>query len=121
MSKESYPLPGQTPGRLRLVVNNPTPEFGTNREQYEERVFRQAHHYNIVRFRPGGGSEIHTTEDFRTALHTALQKNDHRYLLYVVTERGEAFCMSHKDYGKYAQIFLQMREEKLHGHAPSTP
>lgn len=109
MSKETYPLPGQTPGRPRLVYQN---EFGVTREAYEERVFRQAHHYNIVRFRPGGGSDITTVKEFPLALWIAHLKDDHRYLLYVVTEHGDAFCMSHKDYAKFALIHTEMREEK---------
>lgn len=112
MARETYPTPGQTPGRPRLVFNNENPEFGATRDQLEERIFRQAHHYNVVRFRPGGGSDITTVDSFPLALWIAHLKDGPRYLLYVVTERGEAFCMSHKDYAKYAELYLQMRKEK---------
>lgn len=116
MPRETYPQPGQTPGRPRLVYTNLSPEFGATREQYEERIFRQASHYNIVRLRAGGGSEIATTTDFREALTVVLTEDDHRYLLYVVTENGEAFCMSHKDYAKFAEIYVKAREEKERDH-----
>lgn len=112
MTRETYPAPGRAPGRLRLAVSNPELEYGAKREHYEERVFRNAHHYSIARFRPGAGSDITVVESFPLALWIAHLGDGNRYLLYVVTEDGENFCMSHKDYAKFAEIYTQMREEK---------
>ena len=112
MSKEPYPLPGQTPGRLRLIVDNPNPEFGATREEYEERVFHDASHFNIVRFKAHGGSEIATTPSFRKALVIALANDEHRYLIYVVGKNGEAFCMSPKDYPKFARLYVNRQTQE---------
>lgn len=110
MAKETYPLPGQRP---KLVYNNTSPEYGATREQWEERLFRQAHHYNVVRITAGNGSEIMTTDNFAVALAAAYDKD--RTLIYVVTEREEAFCMSPKDYPKFAALYLDLRQEKANG------
>lgn len=110
MAKETYPLPRQAP---RLVYNNTNPEYGATREQYEERVFRQAHHFNVVRFTPTHGDFIATVKTFPEAIYLALgDESEGNKLIYVVTERGDAFCMSPKDYGKYALLHLALRGEK---------
>lgn len=95
-----------------MVCDNPNPEFGATREQYEERVFRAASYYNVVRFRAYGESEIATTTSFRKALTIAHTNDEHRYLIYVVAENGEAFCMAPKDHAKFAEIFLQITKER---------
>lgn len=107
MPKETYPQPGVTPGRPRLAYANPNPEYGATREQWEERVFRQASHYNVVRFKALGGSDIATVKSFPLALYLAHKEGGERKLIYVVTEQGEAFCMSPKDYDKFAQLYLE--------------
>lgn len=109
MTKETYPLPGQP---LKLVVNNANPEYGENRAQWEERVFRIADHFNVVRFTGGGGSDICTVKTFSEALQLA--HNKPRHLIYVVADEGHmAFPMSPKDHAKFAEITLQMRGESL--------
>lgn len=106
MPQETYPLPGAP---LKLVYNNENPEYGAPRAQWEERVFRQATHFNVVRIVAGNGSDIATVDTYAKALHLAYGKL--RTLIYVVAPR-EAFCMSNKDYGKFAEIALSMRGEK---------
>lgn len=110
MPRETYPVPGQHPGRPRLVYDNPNPEFGVTRDQYEERLFRNAAYFNVVRFRAFSTPEVATTPSFRKALVIAHSNDAYRYLIYVVTHNGEAFCMAPKDHAKYAEIFLQMQK-----------
>lgn len=109
MTKETYPLPGAP---LRLVFNNTNPEYGATRQQWEERVFRNAHHYNVVRIATHQGSEITTVDTFAKALHLVHEADGHRKLIYVVTEQAEAFCMSPKDYPRFAELELEKRLEQ---------
>lgn len=112
MAKETYPLPGQGP---KLAYVNPHPEYGATRQQWEERVFRQASHFNVIRLTSHQGSFIATVRTFAEALYLTLEdKEEGRKLLYTVAPNGEAFCMSPKDYGKFAELTLKMREER-HG------
>lgn len=108
MTRDTYPPPGFNP-RLRLASVNETPEFGATREQWEERIFRIADHFNVVRHNPGGGSDIATVKTFTEALFLA--HNKERHLVYVVTLNGDAFCMPPKDYAKFADMTLKMRGE----------
>lgn len=112
MTKDTYPLPGRSAAFMRAALTNSnSSEFGANRAESEERIFRQAHHYSVVRFRAGGGSEITTTHSFPHALQIALLTDEeHRYLIYAVTERGEAFCMAPSDYPKFALLYTQLRK-----------
>ena len=100
---EHYPLPNQCP-RLRLV-RDADPEFGETQQNFEEQIFKEAAYFNIVRFGTHNGSESATTDKFPVALALAHQKP--RTLLYVVADSGRAFCMSHRDYEKFARLWLE--------------
>lgn len=102
---ESYPHPTQRP-KLRLVRAD-NPEFGETQRDWEEQIFREASHFNVVRFGTHNGSESCVTASFPVALYLAHLKP--RTLLYVVAGSGRAFCMSHKDYAKFAQLWLETR------------
>jgi hypothetical protein len=111
--KEHYPLP-KTNQPLTLAASNREPEFGATREEFEERLFRTADHFNIVRFGTHNGSEIKTVRNFAEAIYWA--HNNPRVLIYVVTLSGNAFCMSRKDYNRYAEIWLSMRKQREPTH-----
>ncbi len=103
----TYPTPKpRVRVRLKVAASNDAPEFGATREQYEERIFRAAMCFNVVRFGTHNGSEIATTNSYPKAL--ALAHGNPRALIYVVASDGSAFCMPSKDYLKYAEIHLGM-------------
>lgn len=107
--KETYPAPkaGRT-RHLSVVANNAYKgEFGNSLAEFEERIFRGAICFNVVRFGTHNGSECQTTDSFPRALYLAHQQT--RTLIYVVSSDGRAFCMSHKDYGKFATLWLGMK------------
>lgn len=106
MPKETYPVTGVP---LKVVIDNANPEYGQNRAEWEEHVFRRADHFNVVRFNAGGGSEIATVKNFVEALFLAHGKE--RHLIYVAALNGDAFCMSPNEYERFAQITLEMRGE----------
>lgn len=103
MTKETYPAHGRKTRPNQL----PLSEYEGGWEGYEERIFNNASHFNIVRYKALGGSEVATTPSFRKALQIALADDEHRYLIYVVGKDGAAFCMSHKDYNKFAGIYIR--------------
>jgi len=100
---EHYPLPQQRP-KLKLVRED-DPEFGGTLQEFEDRIFRDAQFFFVVRFGTHNGSECQTTSSFPVALYLAHQKP--RTLLYVISHSGRAFCMSHHDYARYAQLWLE--------------
>jgi len=106
--KETYPAPkaGRT-RHLSVVASNAarTAEYGDSLAAFEERIFRGAICFNVVRFGVPAGSECQTTDSFPRALWLAHQQP--RTLIYVVSSDGRAFCMSHKDYGKFALIWQE--------------
>jgi hypothetical protein len=107
--KETYPLPGK---HLRVVpkTEGRVPEFGANREEFEERIFRVADHFNVVRF-GAFGSEVATVKTFPEAVYLASQQP--RSLIYAVSSfTAQAFCLGKKDWEKYARITLELRHEK---------
>lgn len=110
MAKETYPKPrgnARPKPKLTLVPNTDNPEFGVTREAYEEQVFRRADHFNVVRYNSHNGSEITTVKSFPHALHLAHGKP--RHLIYaVVSHTSEAFCISPKEYNRYAEIWLSL-------------
>lgn len=102
-----YPPPGRNaPPRSTFPLGT---EYGT-RDEWEEQLFRNADHYNVWRFGYVTGGEVFTTKSFSEALYVACS-ND-RACLYVVTAEGSGFCMGRKDYKKYADLFIKMREGK---------
>ena len=111
--KNTYPQsksPSQRLSHLRLAASNREPEYGATREEFEERVFRVASHFNIMRFGTHNGSEIKTVKSFAVAVYLA--HNNPRMLIYAVTDEGQAFCIPKKDYGKYAQLWLSMNKSE---------
>ena len=111
--KTPYPQPkspSQRLSHLRLAVSNREPEYGRTREEFEERVFRCASHFNVVRYGTFNGSEIATVKSFPVAL--AVAHDNPRMLVYAVSSEGLAFCIPKKDYGKYAEIWLSMAEKR---------
>lgn len=112
MPSETYPPPGTAPWP-RLAYDNPNPEYGISRADWEERVFRHADHFNVARFTPTTGTFIATVKTFAEALYLALEDEaEGRKLIYVVGAHYDAFCMSPKDYPKFAELTLKMREER---------
>lgn len=109
INREPYPAPAS---RLRVVHTNDYPI--PTREQWEERVFRSASHFNICRFTSHNGSSICTVKTFPEALYITHEgANDHdRRLIYAVNDIGEGFCISPKEYEKFAQITLDLRSGK---------
>ena len=111
--KTPYPQPkspSQRLSHLRLAASNREPEYGTTREAFEERVFRTASHFNIVKYGTFNGSEIATVKSFAVAVYLA--HANPRMLIYAVSSEGLAFCIPKKDYGKYAEIWLSMAEKR---------
>ena len=109
--KTIYPQPkspSQRLSHLRLAASNREPEFGATREVFEERAFRTATHFNVVRFGTHNGSEIATVKSFAVAVYLA--HDNPRMLIYAVSSEGQAFCIPKKDYGKYAQIWMGMHK-----------
>jgi hypothetical protein len=109
MSRESYPVPGQP---LKLVRTNDSP--APTREQWEERVFRQADHFNVVRFTPTEGKFLSSgLKTFAEALYMATRINaGDRVFIYAVNALGEAFSIAAKDYAKFAEITLKLRGDQ---------
>ncbi len=107
--KERYPrsTPSTRLKHLRLATSNRKPEFGATREAFEERIFRCANHFNVVRFGVPSGSEIKTVKTFSEAIYNA--HGNPRALIYAVALSGDAFCISKTEYGKYAEVWLSMR------------
>jgi hypothetical protein len=109
--KNTYPQsksPSQRLSHLRLAASNREPEFGASREEFEERVFRCASHFNVVRFGTHNGSEIKTVKTFSEAIYNAYGNS--RALIYAVSSEGQAFCIPQKQYEHYAEIWLGMNK-----------
>ena len=103
MAKDGVPYP--SPRSHRKPPPDPGYEIGTY-DQYEERLFREWHHFNVVRFDYLEGGEVCTVKTFPEALYIAHQES--RALIYVVTETGAAFCMDRKDREKYGRIWMEI-------------
>lgn len=99
-----HPKPRAKPKHLRLASTTPLSEFGNSREEFEERIFRSAFCFNVVRFGSHNGSEIATVTRFPQAL--ALAQGNKRVLIYCVNSAGNAFCIPWKEYPKYAELWL---------------
>ena len=102
-----HPKPRAKPKHLRLASTTPLNEFGNSREEYEERIFRSAICFNVVRFGSHNGSEIATTDTFPKAL--ALAATSQRSLIYAVNSAGDAFCIPKSSYLYYSEVWLGMR------------
>lgn len=73
-------------------------------EEWENRIFRTAQYFTVVRFGVPGGSECLTTQSFPVALAAA--DSEPRSLIYCVGIGGHAFCLVRKDWGRFAQLWL---------------
>jgi|SRR6185312_5027575 len=106
--KETYPAPR---GKPVLVSSNPDPDFSGDRRQYEDRVFRRADHFNIVRFTSHSGSQTCTVKTFAEAVYVA--HKEPRALIYAVDSRtGDAFCIVREDWSHYAEVWLSLHPRK---------
>ena len=109
--KTTYPQPkslSQRLSHLRLAASNREPEFGASREAFEERIFRCASHFNVVRFGTHNGSEIKTVKTFSEAVYNAY--GNPRALVYAITINGDAFCIPRKEWNHYAEVWMSMRK-----------
>lgn len=105
MSKETYPAPKpRLP--LSIVASNPQPkgEYGNTLQEYEERIFKAAVCFNVVKFASHSGSQCATVNSFPKAL--VLAQETERSLIYCVAGDGRAFCIPKKEYGKYALLWM---------------
>lgn len=109
MKDTQYPLPKPDNRKGLRILNTggiPYGEFGNNIDEFEERIFRNATIFNVVRFGVPAGSEIATTDSFPKALALASEKP--RSIIYAATTEGRAFCIPKKQYLKYSQIWLEV-------------
>ena len=115
-SNNTYPAP--KPRRVKqpklTVINyERQPEFGNTLEEWEERIFRAAAFFGVVRYGVPAGSECVTVDSYPKALHLAYGQD--RYLVYAVTLAGRAFCIPRSEYQKYARIWLSMTDRQPSG------
>lgn len=75
---------------------------------WEQRVFRNASHFTVVRYGVAAGSERATVDTFPQAL--ALAGYNSRVLVYAVTNSGRAFCVPRSEWFKYYDIWNQREE-----------
>ena len=111
MTHNTYPAP--KPRRVKqpklTVINyERQPEFGNSVQEWEERIFKRVSHFNVIKFGVPGGSQCATIAAFPQAL--ALAHGNKRMLIYCVDTEGRAFCMSWKDYEKFAEMWLSLRQ-----------
>lgn len=107
MIPNTYPTPKRKrQPKLTLVNYERQPEFGASVQEWEERIFRAAAYFSIVRYGVPAGSECATTDTYPRALHLAY--GNPRALIYAVTLAGRAFCIPRSEYSKYAALWLSM-------------
>ena len=115
MSNDTYPLPGQKqPQAPSIQVRprrpNPPPNecFTGTRDEWEEAIFRHAHHFNVFRLhrRVKLGMPVRETQVYPTFPEaTADAGPDIQAMVYAVTENGDSFCVPRKLWGHYQQIW----------------
>lgn len=118
MTNDTYPASKRTRLQLEVVEGNPHPDpvYGGTRQQYEEWVFRNADHFNVVRFTSHSGSQIMMLKSFASAVYVASENE--RSLLYAVSSKtGDAFCVVRDEWPKYAELTLELRSK---GHGANT-
>lgn len=77
--------------------------------EWEEHVFRTAHHFSVVLIEKNMSTVCST---FPEAL--LYSKLEARSLVYAVTERGRSICLERKDWGKWLKIWTaDMIEETV--------
>lgn len=109
--KEAYPA---SKGRGRkqppTPIIRPFDEncFEGTLADWEQRVFRNASHFTVVRYGVATGSERTTVDTFPQAL--AVAGYNSRVLVYAVTDSGRAFCVPRSEWFKYYEIWLQLKE-----------
>jgi hypothetical protein len=108
MTNDKYPPPAF--GRKMLRPLEYRGEFGATQQDWEERIFRQASYFTVVRFGVLGGSQCATVKGFAEAYYLAHQEP--RALIYAVAGNGQAFCIPKTDYSKYAEIWFSRASSK---------
>lgn len=115
MRDNVYPLPGlkKPPFPTAKVIpitehSKPNQCFTGTRDQWEEAIFRCAHHFNVFRLHRRLGPrpverETRVYATFPEALADAGQ--DVQVLIYAVTLEGDNFCLPHNKYDFYTQIW----------------
>lgn len=104
-TKDGYPI-SQRKKPPKTVLK----EYPNSLEEWEERVFRDALYFTVVRFGYVSGGEVCTLKTFPEAIYVAHQNE--RSLLYAVDTKGNGFCMPRKEYEKYARIWLALKGAK---------
>ena len=108
---DTYPQPARKgkkqpkPSHLTLAHSFTENDFDCDLDTWEERVFRGAAYFNVVRFGSHNGSEIKTVETLPQALAEA--GDNKRALIYGVCLSGRALCIPRKAYAHYAQVWLE--------------
>lgn len=107
------PYPSTQPRRKKpqlTLVPAREPEFGNTQQEWEERIFRAANHFNVIRYGVPAGSECATVKTYPEAIHLAY--DNPRALIYAVTLAGHAFCIPRKEYEKYSAVWLEIAGKK---------
>lgn len=103
----NMPMPdaeGTTPVR-------PEHNFTGTLDEWEERVFRNATHFNVYKRLGRGNSESKELKTFPEAVEFA--KRDPLFLVYAVTASERFFCVERKNWDKYLTVWYEMHPVKL--------
>lgn len=95
--KETYPFPGKSKPR------HPNEFLLGTQAEWEEAVFRNAHHFSVFRYFGRGRRVSEVFETFPEALKDA--GDDYRALVYVVTLDGRSVCLPRKEWPNYQAIW----------------
>ena len=102
--KETYPIPtaGKKPP-APSIKRAPADCYLLDQHDWEEAIFRNAHHFNAMRYRTGNW-ESNVFETFPEAV-AAVADYSPRTLIYAVTLSGDAFCIPRKEWDAYKTIW----------------
>lgn len=113
--KETYPIPTQgkkppAPSVVRIPIKTQgyIPNFTGTRQDWEEAIFRHAHHFNVFRLHRRSAirpkeREVVVYATFPEA--TADAKLDPAALVYAITLSGDNFCVPRSDWERYSGIW----------------
>lgn len=112
---DNYPLPtyGKKPPapsvkRIPITTGEYVPEFTGTRADWEENIFRHAHHFNVFRLHRRSAvrpkeREITVYATFPEALADATL--DMTALVYAITLSGDNFCVPKDQWERYVSIW----------------